>query len=176
MASDSIYVSSSDSGSCVTSDAAFPMLSDPGSLTTHTILNPPQRRLTGEHKSLSSETRPRSTPPEPSFLSGENRHTSLESESCLSPKEFSHGPLNKSLLSHAREHSLELLPGTFYPQSRYLAPCPTLAGHQYRPRSLFVPLVRIRHGLFLRAPLDSSPPDWCFSQLLHPTLSPRFRH
>jgi hypothetical protein len=70
----------------------------------------------------------------------------------------------------------KLLPGTFYPQSRYLAPCPTLAGHQYCPRSLFVPLVRFHHGLFLRAPLDSSPPDWCFSQLLHPTLSPRLRH
>ena len=52
------------------------------------------------NKSPSSETRP-------SFLSGENRHTSPESESCLSSKEFSHGPFNKSLLSHAREDSLK---------------------------------------------------------------------
>ena len=76
-------------------------------VSPRTILNPPQRRLTDKNKSPSSKTRPRSTPSKPSFLSGENRHTSLENQSCLSSKEFSHGPLKKSPLSHRREHSLE---------------------------------------------------------------------
>lgn len=60
----------------------------------------------------------------------------------------------------------KLLPGTFYPQSRYLAPCPTLAGHQYRPRSLFVSLVRNRKGLFsvlrwIRLFLTGASPSFC---------------
>ena len=93
-------------------DTVFPVVVRPISLA----VNFPKCSLTGENKYPSSNPWPRSNPPEPSFLSGENRTPSLATEFRLSSKKFYPGPLSKSLLSHASKDSLDAPPRHVFPQ------------------------------------------------------------